>query len=243
MNNIFSFDRFLKVLKFDLKMRVPAIATTFLVFLLLPHVLHWIMSSEYAFFVNARVELYGVMIGLLMFFAPFTIYSGLREKQGKSGFLMLPASALEKFASMVTVSLLLVPGAFLLCTFLLDSVLVLLFREYYISFVTVDFMVLLRGALTGFSVVGAALLGNAVFKGKASFKTILCLLVLAFLWGAVVTDFILMKVSQQDAVGDIAVIGDEQFAQLTNITAIVIFAVGVLSYCLTYWRIKKIQIS
>lgn len=243
MNNIFSFDRFLKVLKFDLKMRVPAIGTMFLVLLFLPHVLHLVMTSDFIFPVASRVDLYRTMTACLIFFAPFTIYSAFKEKQGKCGFLMLPASALEKFISMVAVSLLLVPVSFILCNYLLDSVLVLLMREYYISFVAVDFWELLRGGLVSFSIIGAALLGNAVFKGKASFKTILCLLVLAFLWGAVVTDFILMKVSQQDAVGDIAVIGDEQFAQLTNITAIVIFAVGVLSYCLTYWRIKKIQIS
>ena len=33
MSNIFSFDRFLKVLKYDFKFRVPAIGSMFLVFL------------------------------------------------------------------------------------------------------------------------------------------------------------------------------------------------------------------
>ena len=49
MNNIFSFERFLKVLKYDLKMRVPAIGAMFLVFLVLPHVLHFVMNYDSVF--------------------------------------------------------------------------------------------------------------------------------------------------------------------------------------------------
>ena len=130
MNNIFSFDRFFKVLKYDLKMRVPAITTMFLVFLILPHALHILMGDGDVFSVSLRVELYSLMSVAMIFFAPFTIYSVFKEKHGKGAFLMLPASSFEKFTSMVLVCLLLVPVSFGLCNFLLDNVLVLVLREY-----------------------------------------------------------------------------------------------------------------
>ena len=44
MSNIFSFERFLKVLKYDLVMRVPAVFASFLAFLAIPHALHIVKS-------------------------------------------------------------------------------------------------------------------------------------------------------------------------------------------------------
>ena len=111
-SNIFSFERFLKVLKYDLKMRVPAIGIFFLVLLIIPHVLHQIMDFGNAFPAGQRFDLYSVMCVFLVFFAPFKIYYAFRDKQGRTSFLMLPASTLEKFASMVLVSLVLVPVSF-----------------------------------------------------------------------------------------------------------------------------------
>jgi hypothetical protein len=43
--------------------------------------------------------------------------------------------------------------------------------------------------------------------------------------------------------GNISMVGAEQIAIMVNITAIVVFVTGALFYCLTYWRIKKMQIS
>ena len=79
MNNIFSFERFLKVLKYDLKMRVPAVFASFLAFLAIPHALHVVMSFGQTFPVAQRVDLYSTMAAFLMFFAPFTIYSSFNN--------------------------------------------------------------------------------------------------------------------------------------------------------------------
>lgn len=242
MNNIFSFDRFLKVLKYDLKMRVPAVFASFLAFLAIPHALHIVMSFGQTFPVAQRVDLYFTMAAFLMFFAPFTIYSSFNNKQGKSGFLMLPASALEKFTSMVAVSMILLPVSFIFFTLILDLILVLLFNDCYGTVVSVDFMKLLRGVAAAFSIIGAALLGNITFKKKASAKTILCLLALMILWGGGVTDMIFEKLLEEGN-ADAEVVMQATLRQLNNITAIVFFAAGVLAYFLTYWRIKKMQIS
>ena len=102
-------------------------------------------------------------------------------------------------------------------------------------------MKLLRGVVAAFSIIGAALLGNVTFKKKASAKTILCLLALVILWGFGVTDMIFEKLLEEGNAD--AEVMQATLRQLNNITAIVFFAAGVLAYFLTYWRIKKIQIS
>ncbi len=243
MNNTFSFERFVKVLKYDLKMRVPAIRTMFLVLLVMPHALHFIMAYGETFPAGQRVDLYAVMTTCLIFFAPFGIYSALREKHGKASFLMLPASVLEKFASMFVITLVAVPVLFIISCVAIDYVLVLLLKMYYNSFISVDPMILLRGAMGVFSIVGAAVLGNAIFKGKAAFKTILCLLVLLVLWGVLLSD-LLFDIDNIFPNGDIdASAVQAKTEMIVNISATVYTAVGVLFYILTFWRIKKMQIS
>lgn len=245
MNNIFSFDRFLKVLKYDLKMRVPAIGTMFLVFLVLPHVLHFVMNYDSVFRESLRVELIGTMLFCISFFAPFSIYSVLREKQGAGSYIMIPASGLEKFASMVLICSVILPIVFCVGSLIVDSLFTLVFRNMYGGFISLQQadakFELGRVFVTVFSIVGAALLGNAVFKGKASFKTILCLLVIAYLWGAYITGFIFDHVLDEGNIDQSVLMSKGN--QLQQITVTVYAVVSILFYCLTYWRIKKIQIS
>ena len=61
------------------------------------------------------------------------------------------------------------------------------------------------------------------------------------LWGVGVADLIFEKLLE-DVNADAEVM-HATLKQLNNITAVAFLAAGVLFYCLTYWRIKKIQIS
>ena len=61
MNNTFSFERFVKVLKYDLKFRVPAIGISFLILLLLPHVLKFIMDFGGTFHQTIRKEVIEIL--------------------------------------------------------------------------------------------------------------------------------------------------------------------------------------
>lgn len=240
-SNIFSFERFLKVLKYDLKMRVPAIGIFFLVLLIIPHVLHQIMDFGNAFPAGQRFDLYSVMCFFLVFFAPFKIYYAFRDKQGRTSFLMLPASSLEKFASMVLVSLVLVPVSFCLCSFLLDVILCLLVGGQYGSVVTVDYDILASGFLGLFCIAGAAILGNTLFKKGAPGKTLLCIIILIFLWLAVITGFIFDNLFEDGNVD--AEVMQMRGEMMVNLSRIVYFAVAILFYILAWWRIRKIQIS
>lgn len=241
MSNIFSFERFLKVLKYDFVMRVPAIGIFFLVLLILPHVLHQMMDFGNVFPMGQRLDLYGVMCVFVVFFAPFKIYTVFRGKQELGSYLMLPASSLEKFVSMVLVSLVLVPVSFVLCSYLLDAILCLLFSGQYGSVVTVDYMILQKGAIGVFALTGASVFGNTLFKKGAPAKTLLCVLTLIFLWLSVITGYIFDNFLEDGNV-------DTEILQMrgemiNNITAIMYFAVATLFYILAWWRIRKIQIS
>ena len=254
MNNIFSFDRFLKVLKFDLKMRVPAIATMFLGIMLLPHVLnllHRFLNFPSGFREALRMELIGTMLFCISFFAPFSIYAAFREKHGVSSYLMIPASGLEKFASMMLVCIIIVPVAFFAGSLVVDSLFTLIFKDVYGGFISwqqfeAEFD-LCNAIITMFSIVGAALLGNVLFKKRASAKTVLCLLALAFLYGTFVTGYILDGLftsldTSIDASIDSSLV-DRKSQMLEYITIISFSIASVLFYILAFWRLKKIQIS
>lgn len=241
MSNIFSFERFLKVLKYDLVMRVPAIGIFFLVLLILPHVLHQMMDFGDVFPMGQRLDLYGVMCVFVVFFAPFKIYTAFRGKQELGSYLMLPASTLEKFVSMVIVSLVLVPVSFVLCCYLLDAILCLLFSGQYGSFVTVDYMLLLRGADAMFALTGAAILGNTLFKKGAPGKTLLCIIILIFLWLMVIAGYIFDNLFEDGNVD--AEVLEMRGKMMVNISMIAYSAGAILFYILAWWRIRKIQIS
>lgn len=245
MSNIFSFDRFLKVLKYDFKFRVPAIGSMFLVFLVLPHALHLIMNYGGSFATSTRIDTIGTILFCLLFFAPFSIYSAFREKHGLSSFIMIPASSLEKFASMVTISFVAVPLAFCVCSYVTDVLFALIFKASYGGFISMSQIAsgadILNTLVVVFSLVGASVLGNVIFKKKASAKTILCLLALAFLWGVGVTGYIFDNLFADGNVD--AKVAQAKAEQLKNITSVVLMLVSVLFYCLALWRIKKIQIS
>lgn len=239
-SNIFSFERFLKVLKYDLRMRVPAIGTMFLVLLVIPHVLHLIMDYGNSFPARQRLDLYALMCVFLVFYAPFKIYSAFREKQGRTSFLMLPASSLEKFASMVLLSIVMVL-AFVLCTYLLDAALCLLFSGQYDSVVTADYGFLANGALVLLVILSTAVLGNTLFKKGAPGKTLLCIFILLFLWGALLTGYIFDNLFEDGNVD--AEVLQMRGKMVVSISRIVYFAAAILFYILAEWRIRRIQIS
>lgn len=251
MNNIFSFERFVKVLKYDLKMRVPVITTMFVVFLLLPHILHFIMNFGASFREALRMELIGTMMFCISFFAPFSIYAAFREKHGVGSYLMIPASVLEKFASMITVCCIVLPVAFFAGCLVVDSLFTIVFKDVYGGFISLQQFEaefdLGNAIITIFSIVGAAIFGNVLFKKKASAKTILCLLALAFLFGTFVTGYVLDNLVTSIDTGIDANIDSSlvltKAQMLESITIISFLIASVLFYVLAYWRLKKIQIS
>ena len=240
-NNIFSFERFLKVLKYDLKMRVPGVATAFVVLLVFVHAVHFIFDLGGTFSPVAREPMLQGAWLLLSFYAPFAIYSAIGNKHGRASFIMLPASVLEKFAAIFVVCVVVIPCAFFACAYLLDSLIVVLFRDKYLDFLQVKQLDIPLGYMCIFCCVSTALLGRMLFRKKAVGKTILCVCAGTFLWSLCSAKYIETGLSNLEEVDSDAL--KMQFENLVHVTRYLYIIISAVLFGLTYWRIKKFQIS
>ena len=248
-NNIFSFDRFIKVLKYDLRFRVMGFALLFIVLLVSVHLFYFLIYSVGELRIVERVQTIQLLLFSCSFIAPFKIYREFRSSRGKASFIMLPTSAFEKFASMFVISLILVPVSFLLLSLALDYFAVLLFSnmghdrfflryEEFISLADIDFSLCCPVI---FTLVSAAIFGNVIFKKRALAKTMLCVIAMAYILSeavTLITNFIFWN-DERVYAGTWSVI--HEYVQ--DISEKVCLAFSVLLYAFSYWRIKKMQIS
>jgi len=248
-NNIFSFDRFFKVLKYDLRFRVMGFALLFIVLLVSVHLFYFLFDGMSEFTAIVRAEIIRLLLFSCSFIAPFKIYREFRSRHGQASFIMLPASAFEKFASMFVISLILVPVSFLLLSLALDYFAVLLFSnmghdrfflryEEFISLADIDFSLCCPVI---FTLVSTAIFGNVIFKKRALAKTMLCVIAMAYILSeavTLITNFIFWN-DERVYTGTWSVIHE----YIQDISEKVCLAFSVLLYAFAYWRIKKMQIS
>lgn len=248
-NNIFSFDRFFKVLKYDLRFRVIGFALLFIVLLISVHLFYFLFYNMGELRIVERVQIIQFLLFCCSFIAPFKIYKEFRSRHGQASFIMLPASIFEKFASMFVISLMLVPIAFLLMSLALDYFAVLLFSnmghdgfflryEGFISPADIDFSLCCPVI---FTLVSAAIFGNVIFKKRAVAKTMLCVIAMAYILSeavTLITNFIFWN-DERVYTGTWSVI--HEYVQ--DISEKVCLVFSVLLYAFAYWRIKKMRIS
>lgn len=239
-NNIFSFERFLKVLKYDLKFRVPAFFPTFAVLLVVVHIVHFMFDFNGSFSIDSRTGLMQALLFFCAFYAPFAIYSKINGKKKGTEFLMLPASSLEKFASMFLITVVVVPVAYLLCSWLLDSLLVLVFKDTYAGFISLHNMELSQISLAVFCAVSTSLYGNLLFRKGAMSKTILCVLAVTLLWSSAASWSMFEELIEMGADAEKM---ESRLSGFVNLTRIVYLTATLVLYALAYLRIRKIQIS
>lgn len=128
-NEIFSFQRFWNYFNYDLKQlwRHNGLAVVLLGFISLIVYLAWVLCSL-IFTVDwsapgfeARVVIF--FIGwLILIFRQVHTYGYLTEKRAGSSWLMVPASALEKSISMIIITSILMPLAYIVSYLLVDAV-------------------------------------------------------------------------------------------------------------------------
>ena len=243
MNNTFSFERFLKVLKYDLKFRVPGFMVTYIVLLTCMHILFFAFnaSSGEIFSTTTRETIINGMWMICSFLAPFKIYSAIRNKHGRAQFIMLPASTLEKFASMFVISVIIVPVSFLLLSYALDSLLTIIFKDIYLNFISLNKMNITLGFKAILCTVSTAMLGNAIFKKGAIAKTFIIVMTLCCIWSYLMLDSTFSNIIKIGNVDQSVVRNQMQF--VTYITQYVYIIVSVFIYVCTSYRLKKMQIS
>ncbi|MCQ2303819.1 MAG: hypothetical protein MJZ97_02330 [Bacteroidales bacterium] len=126
MNNTFNFDRFCKVVSLDVKRYVNQFGLTFLILCALPIVL-WLLTLVFGF-TMPRIARFGVAyiaVFLSAILVPAKAFGHINLQREGVSFAMLPASSLEKFLSIAIICIL-TPVLVMACSYVVDSLLVLL---------------------------------------------------------------------------------------------------------------------
>ena len=216
MNNIFDIKRFGNYFLYDLRRAKNNYGLSLLLLGLIPVILFvaYVLLSLIGLLFNSHANGIGMMPDGMKFAAVFTtifvvilgagakIYGFVTEKRAGSDFLMLPASTLEKWLSMVLVVCVVLPVILFALQFVSDGLLALIFPNTYgsslASFIDQDFidgisagLMEEEGLYINFPAmmflswcqnVLAFTLGAVCFKRGKVGKTILCLFGLGILF-------------------------------------------------------------
>ncbi len=139
MNNVFDFKRFGNYFLYDLRRAKNNYSISLLVIGLLPVALYIITQFFSLITGNGVTELSDVPkivaifagIAIVMLSAGSRIYGSITEKRAGSDYLMLPASTLEKWLSMVLVVCIVLPVVLFVLLFASDAVMSLFFPNTY----------------------------------------------------------------------------------------------------------------
>ena len=126
MNNTFNFNRFCKVVSLDVKRYINQFGLTFLILCALPIVL-WLLTLVFGF-TMPRIARFGVAyiaVFLSAILVPSKAFGHINLQREGVSFAMLPASSLEKFLS-IAILCILTPILVMACSYVVDSLLVLL---------------------------------------------------------------------------------------------------------------------
>lgn len=125
MNDIFSFSRFARLLRYDCGNCLPRhmkIMIVYSVMILFLWNFSWLISWE----LGNRIPLLNFLFYVAVYLAPFFVYGEINNRKKGYNYAMLPASVLEKFLSMLLMCMVIIPTVTYLTLTLTDVVLFLL---------------------------------------------------------------------------------------------------------------------
>ena len=219
MNKIFSIKRFGRYFTFDLKNAVNNFGLLLLIMCCLPVILligSVLLSIIFGGGVSIpslpeRISLFSIALLIMMITSPVKLYGGLTDKKYGSSWLLIPASRVEKFISMLLICLIVVPVAYLIVYLGVDGILSLLIKDYSPAIIGSDamktFMSFHIPEDIPFEMVGGSslyffgsmaatilvfLLGGLCFKKGKVGKTILALFIIMMVVG-IITFIIFVK--------------------------------------------------
>lgn len=221
MNEIFSFNRFWRFFRADVENARARYGLNVIVFALLP-IIHFLVRIAFGLIINRgvfadidfpgfteRMSVFAVAtIGIVITF-PSRIYGILLDKRQGPGYFLMPASGLEKFASMMAISLVVVPALYFGLYMLSDKLLTMMFPQLGTAIVsnttiapgikTVELTG--NGFFLAWSVWCGAVLtflfGALIFEKHSIGKTILCLFALSIILGMLIS-WIVVAVEDSD---------------------------------------------
>lgn len=220
MNNNFNFGRFGKYFVYDLKRQWKNIGMLVLIFALSPVIFYMLYMFFAALFDGGLMKLFSgmsidgpsiwvrfgmaaVMITIFVMLFPSRAYGEITDKAKGSEWLMLPASRLEKFTSMMLISLIVIPLVYVVVYFLSDAFVCLLDKSCGDSLMsfrinkeigTSDFVIPANGfwllAANIVEYVSIFLLGGLIFKKWKVVGTALVLFALGMVFSGLFSAFI-----------------------------------------------------
>ena len=130
MNNTFSFNRFRKYFRYDLKRWVASFGPTLLLMSAVPVILYTFIAIYSLLFSGqwdtpgetTRIVASVITTVVMVLIYPASVYGYITDKKAGSSFLMIPASVPEKFLSMLLNTIFVVPLTFGLIYLSLDGI-------------------------------------------------------------------------------------------------------------------------
>lgn len=217
MNNIFDIKRFGNYLLYDLRRAKNNYGFSMLVLGLLPFIIYIIaqffslITGNGVATISDPVKFMSIGIASLVAMLSFSakVYGYVTEKRAGSDFLMLPASTLEKWISMLLLTCVAAPVVLYCLLFLCDGALGLFFpNSYGNSIFEMDFIKGVMEGLTELRAQGVYInffalfaldwiiniltftLGAICFKKAKIAKTLLCIFVLSMIFSAIFAIFL-----------------------------------------------------
>ena len=220
MDNTFKISRFGKYFVYDLKRQWKNIGMLMLIFSLFPIIFYMIYMFFAAMFDGGlmkifigleidgpaggtRFGVFAVMSTIFVMLFPSRAYGEITNKAKGSEWLMLPASRLEKFTSMMLISLVVIPLVYVVVYFLSDAFVCLLDKSCGDSLMsfrinkeigTSDFVIPANGfwllAANIVEYVSIFLLGGLIFKKWKVVGTALVLFALGMVFSGLFSAFI-----------------------------------------------------
>lgn len=220
MDNTFKISRFEKYFVYDLKRQWKNIGMLMLIFSLFPIIFYmiymffaamfdgWLMKIFIGLEIDGpaggtRFGVFAVMSTIFVMLFPSRAYGEITNKEKGSEWLMLPASRLEKFTSMMLISLIVIPLVYVVVYFLSDAFVCLLDKSCGDSLMSFrinkeigssDFAIPANGFwILASSIVENAivfLLGGLIFKKWKVVGTVLVLFALQIVFSGLLSVFI-----------------------------------------------------
>lgn len=220
MSNTFNFNRFGKYFAYDLKRQWKNIGMLMLIFALFPIIFYMLYMFFAALFDGGLMKLFigieidgpagwtrfgvfAVMSAIFVMLFPSRAYGEITNKAKGSEWLMLPASRLEKFTSMMLISLIVIHLVYVVVYFLSDAFVCLLDKSCGDSLMsfrinneigTADFVIPANGfwllAANIVEYVSIFLLGGLIFKKWKVVGTALVLFALGMVFSGLFSAFI-----------------------------------------------------
>lgn len=220
MDNTFKISRFGKYFVYDLKRQWKNTGMLMLIFALSPVIFYMLYMFFAALFDGGlmkifigleidgpaggtRFGVFAVMSTIFVMLFPSRAYGEITNKEKGSEWLMLPASRLEKFTSMMLISLIVIPLVYVVVYFLSDAFVCLLDKSCGDSLMSFrinkeigssDFVIPANGFwILASSIVGNAivfLLGGLIFKKWKVVGTVLVLFALQMVFSGLLSVFI-----------------------------------------------------